>query len=210
VFGGAAREAALGLPLVGEHNAGNAALAWAAAQAMGRRMGRVGGAQGKVELVSLALPSGRLGFREGTGAFAGVQVLDDSYNANPGSMRAGLRVLAELAQRSGGRAIAVLGDMLELGAEAEALHREVGRCAGELGVWGLVAFGAWSQALAEGCREARGQGWALATDGGGDEAVEQAVARLREQARAGDTILIKGSRGARMERIVHRLTTQER
>lgn len=127
----------------------------------------------------------------------GVEVIDDTYNANPASMAAALRTLAE---RPGtGRRIAVLGDMLELGEFSGELHGQIGTLAGELGVDALLARGAYADALVTGARNA-GVGHAEALQD--HDAIAEA---LRGMAREGDVVLIKGSRGMRMERIIARL-----
>ncbi|MFI5314217.1 MAG: UDP-N-acetylmuramoyl-tripeptide--D-alanyl-D-alanine ligase [Myxococcota bacterium] len=124
----------------------------------------------------------------------GMLVIDDSYNANPHSVARALETLAEL--RGGGRAIAVLGDMFELGEGAALLHADVGRRAATAGVDVLVAVGALSANTAAGARSA-GLPRVLETDG-----AEQAAALVRANARSGDTVLVKGSHGMKLERVV--------
>lgn len=126
----------------------------------------------------------------------GLTIIDDCYNANPLSMRAGLHALVNLAPP--GRSIAVLGDMYELGAYAAEGHRQVGRTAAEMEVDLLVAVGELSVHLAAAAREA---GMAEAqvahfTD------KEEALAWLRDHLRPGDTVLVKASRGMGLETIV--------
>ncbi len=130
-------------------------------------------------------------------ASGGLRVLDDSYNANPASMRAALSSLLSLQQ--GGSSFAVLGDMLELGPDASALHQEIGRAAAEVGVNGLIAIGEFAS---ETVRGARAAGLARA-----EEAEDAATAAgwIRDWSRPGDIVLIKGSRGSRMERVAHEL-----
>jgi len=127
----------------------------------------------------------------------GVTVLDDCYNANPASMRAALATLAELAK--GGRAVAVLGDMLELGEGAVREHGELGaRAADQVAL--LALFGPTS---AEGHARARvklGDRAAHFTE------VEPLLAWLKPQLRAGDVVLVKASRGMKLERVVEALT----
>jgi UDP-N-acetylmuramoyl-tripeptide--D-alanyl-D-alanine ligase len=132
---------------------------------------------------------------------AGVTVIDDSYNANPTAMRQALDVLA--GERSASRRVAVLGEMLELGGHADALHEEVGRHAAGARVDVLIAVGGdGASALA---RAAVAAGMApghvryFATS---DDAAD-AVATL---VRPGDVVLVKGSRGVRTDRVVDRLT----
>jgi UDP-N-acetylmuramoyl-tripeptide--D-alanyl-D-alanine ligase len=127
----------------------------------------------------------------------GLLVIDDSYNANPHSVARALETLVGL--RGSGRAIAVLGDMFELGDTAEALHAEVGRGAAAAGVDRLVAVGPLSRHMAA---AARGAG--LAQAHAVDDPAE-AAKLVREHARAGDVVLVKASRGMRLERVVSEL-----
>jgi UDP-N-acetylmuramoyl-tripeptide--D-alanyl-D-alanine ligase len=128
---------------------------------------------------------------------AGFRVLDDSYNANPHSVARALETLVGL--RGSGRAIAVLGDMFELGDAADALHAEVGRGAASAGVDRLVAVGPLSRHMAAAARAA-----GRAPTHPVDEPVE-AAKLVREHARAGDVVLVKASRGMRLERVVSEL-----
>ncbi|HEV3048077.1 MAG TPA: UDP-N-acetylmuramoyl-tripeptide--D-alanyl-D-alanine ligase [Solirubrobacteraceae bacterium] len=122
----------------------------------------------------------------------GVQLIDDCYNANPMSMRA---ALDELAASAPGRRVAVLGDMLELGPQAPALHREIGEHAARAGVRLLVTVGPLAAQMAAGfAGETRAA--ADAREAG------ELVARL---VRDGDTVLVKASRGVGLERVVERL-----
>jgi UDP-N-acetylmuramoyl-tripeptide--D-alanyl-D-alanine ligase len=120
----------------------------------------------------------------------GVNVIDDTYNANPASMRAALQTLVEVAPP--GRKIAVLGDMLEMGEGAAEFHEEIGMLAADLDVDILVAVGPNGPVMAAGY---------------GDDALSANDASLvLDQvvgvARSGDWVLVKGSRGMRMERVV--------
>jgi UDP-N-acetylmuramoyl-tripeptide--D-alanyl-D-alanine ligase len=127
----------------------------------------------------------------------GMVVINDCYNANPMSMRA---ALDDLALSAGGRRVAVLGDMLELGAEAERFHRELGRQAHAAGVELLVTVGELSAAT--------GLAYGEATAGGEYHHVRdagEAAALLAELARDGDTVLVKGSRGIGLEAVAERL-----
>jgi len=125
---------------------------------------------------------------------SGVVLIDDSYNANPASMAAALETLREV--RDEGRAAAVLGDMLELGAGAEEAHAALGRLAAGC-VERLYVMGDLARLVAEG---ALGAGFA--PEGilvGGDHAE---IARdLLAWVQPGDCVLVKGSRGMRMERV---------
>lgn len=114
-------------------------------------------------------------------------LINDAYNANPASMRAALQ---HLVDRAGGRrAVAVLGEMAELGPDAPAYHAEVGRVAAELGVDAVYAYG----------ELARHYGGACASE------LEELVARLRRELRPGDVVLVKASRAAGLERVAEAL-----
>jgi UDP-N-acetylmuramoyl-tripeptide--D-alanyl-D-alanine ligase len=130
-----------------------------------------------------------------------VLVIDDTYNANPESLEAALRELAQGPSAASGRAIAVIGDMGELGDETGAAHRDAGALAAELGVAELYAVGAWSAQVAEG---------AVAAGMGADRVHaetdwEPAARALAKRLRPGDRVLVKGSRSMRMERIVEHI-----
>ena len=128
-----------------------------------------------------------------------VLVIDDSYNANPQSMRDALETLARLETR--GQRIAVLGQMGELGDEGHAAHRECGQLAGSLGLDELFSIGPMAELVAEGARE-----MGLAADRIHVEDDHDSLARsLRARIAKGDRILVKGSRAARMERIIEAL-----
>jgi UDP-N-acetylmuramoyl-tripeptide--D-alanyl-D-alanine ligase len=164
-----------------------------------------------------AFASGRLGarpleaIRSGLEAFSGVPgrvalartptgilVVDDSYNANTHSVGRALETLAQL--RAGGRTIAVLGDMFELGETEAELHASVGRAAASTGVDVLVAVGPLSKHAAAAAREA-GLGRVLEADG-----AEEAAAHVRANAKPGDVVLVKASHGMHLERVVKLLT----
>ncbi len=114
-------------------------------------------------------------------------LLNDCYNANPVSMRAALLHLAERGQ--GRRLVAVLGEMAELGEEAPAYHREVGRLLRELGITDVIAVGR------------------LARDYGGEwvATAAEAADRLAAQLRPGDVVLVKGSRSVGLEAVAENL-----
>ena len=126
----------------------------------------------------------------------GITILDDTYNANPQSMRAAIRVLAD---SSGSRKIAVLGDMLELGPFAPALHAGVGEYLGTVGVDCLVTVGELAEHIAAGAREA-----------GVPRVIccgtrEEAKTVLSQVVGPDSTILVKGSRGMKLEEITAKL-----
>lgn len=124
----------------------------------------------------------------------GALVLDDTYNASPRAVRAALDAARELATSRGARLLVALGDMLELGGLSREAHEEAGRAVRDAGAEVFVAAGAEMRAAA-------------AAASPGPEVVEvddstAAGAALAERVRAGDVVLVKGSRGTRMERCV--------
>ena len=133
--------------------------------------------------------------------FKGVQVLDDAYNANADSVRAGLETLRDFHCK--GRRVAVLGDMAELGAHSEAAHEEAGRNAAELGVGQLFAVGQMAPAIARG---ARGAGLNRVLEFAD---VESTAAAVRRFVKTGDVLLLKASRSSRLERIAELLRRGE-
>ncbi|MFO0604309.1 MAG: UDP-N-acetylmuramoyl-tripeptide--D-alanyl-D-alanine ligase [Polyangiales bacterium] len=129
----------------------------------------------------------------------GTLVIDDTYNASPRAVRAALDAARELAASRKARLVVALGDMLELGDHGEREHRRAGALVAEAGAGALVAVGPLSRFTAE---EAARGGVAVSTAA---DSAEGARA-LREVARSGDVVLVKGSRGMRMERCVAALT----
>jgi UDP-N-acetylmuramoyl-tripeptide--D-alanyl-D-alanine ligase len=128
---------------------------------------------------------------------SGATLIDDSYNASPVSVLAALDFLAETPIRPGRRRLAVLGDMLELGPDEERLHREVGtQAAGQAD--GLLAVGPRARWMAEAARAA-GLGQ-VATAADADEAAEVLERIFSPQ--PGDLLLVKGSRGIELDRLV--------
>jgi UDP-N-acetylmuramoyl-tripeptide--D-alanyl-D-alanine ligase len=190
VLGVGNREVPVHIPaLVGAHNAANAAAAAAAAIALGCTDREIAAGLAAVRPVGRRLRLERLP--------SGVQLVDDCYNANPASMSAALRTLVELAAR-GGRPVAVLGDMLELGAfEAEA-HRALGEEAARAGVRTLAAFGPRARGAAEAAR-------AAGVDAFHTEELDALVRWTRATLRPSDVLLVKGSRGMKLERLVEAL-----
>jgi len=122
----------------------------------------------------------------------GVRVLVDCYNANPSSAREALGLLGSLP----GRRIAVLGDMLELGALAPKFHREVGAYAARCGIDRLLCMGEWAGEMAEGARE----GGMVEVEVFDDK--EKLARRVRELAAPGDWVLVKGSRRMALEEVI--------
>ncbi|EMH4109041.1 UDP-N-acetylmuramoyl-tripeptide--D-alanyl-D-alanine ligase [Serratia ureilytica] len=176
--------AEIALPLPGRHNVANALAATALAMSVGATLEAV--RQGLKQLQAVpgrlfpvALAEGKL-------------LLDDSYNANVGSMTAAAQVLAEMP----GYRVMVVGDMAELGAEAEECHRQVGEAARLAGVDKVISVGGLSRVLSE--ASGNGEHYQDKT------AVIARVAELLSE-HAVITVLIKGSRSAAMEQVVRAL-----
>jgi UDP-N-acetylmuramoyl-tripeptide--D-alanyl-D-alanine ligase len=180
------------LPLPGRHNAWNAAAAVLVGLVLGVPL-----AAAPRALAAARPVKGRLVWREA----GGVRLLDDTYNANPTSMRAALEVLREAGAR-GGQAWVLLGDMLELGGQTEAAHRQVGAWVAGERPGGFAATGPAMRLAAEAARAAGCAGVATF------DAPEDAARHLAERIRPGDRVLVKGSRGMRMERAVDALLAQ--
>ena len=181
------------LPVPGIHMVQNAVLAVAAGRAFGLSLEECA-----VGLASTPLTEARLQIRE----IEGIQFIDDSYNANPDSMKAALRTLVELD--ADGRRIAVLGEMGELGAESERGHREVGEAAAALRIDELIAVGATGASIADAARQA-----GLEKSVAVKSPIEEAEL-LRKSTAPGDLILVKGSRSARMERVLEEFARKDR
>jgi UDP-N-acetylmuramoyl-tripeptide--D-alanyl-D-alanine ligase len=134
----------------------------------------------------------------------GIQIINDCYNANPASMKAAIRLLAELGR--GKRSIAVLGDMLELGSGSKQMHHEVGAFLASEGIGQLVACGLLGRELAEGARRA-GMPANRITELSDAAA---AGAHVTSMVRPGDVVLVKASRGMRMEQVVEAVAAMRR
>ncbi|HEX5612370.1 MAG TPA: UDP-N-acetylmuramoyl-tripeptide--D-alanyl-D-alanine ligase [Burkholderiales bacterium] len=177
-------EAAAPIAAPGVHNVRNALAASACAVAAG--------------VPVQAIAQGLRAFRPYSGRSqvirlaSGATLIDDSYNANPDSVRAAIDALSQ----TGGRTLLVLGDMGEVGDAGPQFHREVGRHAAERGIGGLYGFGAQS-ALAVSAFGAGARHFA---------AVEELVEAIRTFAASGTAVLVKGSRFMKMERVVAALT----
>jgi UDP-N-acetylmuramyl pentapeptide synthase len=163
----------------------NAVLAVAAGRAFGLSI-----EQCAAGLASAPLSRARLQIRE----VGRVQFLDDSYNANPDSMKAALRTLIELDGE--GNRIAVLGEMRELGPESEQGHRDVGQAAAEFGVDQVIAIGENGAMIADAAREA-GLVNSIAV-----QSTAEAAEVLARTVKPGDIVLVKGSRAAQTERVI--------
>lgn len=189
------REHRLILPVPGAHNVMNALAALGIGIALGVDSAAAVDAIEKFRPMAMRFEQVQLA--------NGVRVVNDSYNANPESMKAAFRAVG--AAKRAGRFIAALGDMLELGEASNELHREVGEAAARMGVERLYVLGDHVADFAAGAR--RGgfdESAIMICEGGADQ-----MARLLErEMRAGDVLLVKGSRGMRMERVVEYLKNE--
>jgi UDP-N-acetylmuramoyl-tripeptide--D-alanyl-D-alanine ligase len=129
---------------------------------------------------------------------SGVRVLDDSYNSNPGAMRFALQLLREATPAPGGRRLLVFGDMLELGAVEIDAHRDLGAAIGAAGVELAVGVGRLAGVALAALEEQRHGGVARHHF----ETSEEASAWVARAAHPGDLILVKGSRGVALEKVV--------
>ncbi len=180
------------LAVPGRHNLMNALAALTCAAVLGEDV------SASVErLVTFEAIQGRMAAVEMDGCF----VIDDSYNANPTSLKAALDVLRRAECR--GRRIAVIGDMLELGPRADLFHEEAGRWVVESRVDFLVTVGGLSRRLAESAQKEGLSSEAVRSFDRPDEAREFFSGLIRP----GDTVLLKGSRGMQMERVLPCSTT---
>ncbi len=185
----------LAMPLPGRHSIHNLMAAVAVARELGLTDGEIKAGLGRLELTGMRL--------EIITTRDGVAVINDTYNASPSSMAAALEVLLEMAGGAG--KIAVLGDMLELGAYEEEGHRRIGRLAAELGVDALILVGERSGHIAA----------AAVAAGFPPEKIYRGKSHTEagriagELAAPGDWILIKGSRGMCMEKVLPVLLERE-
>jgi UDP-N-acetylmuramoyl-tripeptide--D-alanyl-D-alanine ligase len=173
------------VPQIGAHHAINAAAAAAAAIAAG------------LDLPTIAVRLGTAGAAspmrmEHHVRADGLVVINDAYNANPESMAAALRAVSGIAH---GHAVAVLGEMLELGDGSAEAHHEIGRLAAELGFARVVVVGEGARAIADGA----GSIAELVAD------ADVAIGTLSASLHADDVVLVKASRGVRLERVAHAL-----
>lgn len=171
------------LALPGVHNVANALATTAVGLACGLELTQI-----QAGLEAVQPTAGRLATALSPG---GATVIDDCYNANPGSVRAAIAMLAGCE----GRRTLVLGAMRELGPTSESLHREIGEYARDAGIerfWGVGPE-------LRGAVEVFGDGASWFAD------CDTAIDALAGEFHAHDTVLVKGSRGARMERVLHAL-----
>jgi UDP-N-acetylmuramoyl-tripeptide--D-alanyl-D-alanine ligase len=184
---------AFSLPIPGLHNVYNALAAIAVGMHLRIPKGEIAAALG-----AFSAPK----FRMQVKRIHGVTVIDDCYNANPSSVRSALSTLAGYQARE--RHVAVLGDMLELGPDAERLHAEIGHFLVEMGVDELYTFGTLSRHINQ---AARSKGLPRRAAHHFSD-FDLMMAELGGSLRPGDVMLVKGSRGMRLERVCETLRQQ--
>lgn len=178
---------AIHLPMPGEHSIQNALAAAAVARALDIPLTHI-----KAGLERFKAVTGRLQNKIGIN---GIRIIDDTYNANPISMRAALNVLASFS----GQKVFVMGDMFELGEGAVSLHRQIGTDAKKLGIHKLFGVGTATAAAVE----AFGPGATHYPD------KNALVAALLQNLDPNTSVLVKGSRGMRMEEVVFALMQEK-
>lgn len=187
---GKRRHTTVHIRVQGEHNVTNAL----AAGAVGMVLGLPGSAiaEGLARFRPAAMRSQVIVSR-------GVKIIVDCYNANPASMQAAVQLLAQAG--AGQKTVAVLGDMLELGPDAVRMHEEVGACVARHGIDRLVTCGTLARSLAEGAIRAGMESHRVQTMADASEA----AAAVGELVHAGDVVLVKASRGMKLELVVDAL-----
>lgn len=190
--------AAFAIPLLGAHNASNAAVAVAVARRLRIADDDIRRGLASVKGAAMRLERTRVG---------DIELINDAYNANPDSVIAAIGTLGSITPRPGGGRVLVLGDMLELGPDGPDLHDDVLRAvAGDAGIDRVVLVGPLMAARARLVASVRGEPRVVAIpDSSGANA-----ARAASLVTKGDVVLLKGSRGMRLERIAEAIVTRHR
>lgn len=194
-YGG--QQARINLNYLGRHNVTNAL--GAAALTLGAGVSLAAVRRGLAQAKPFTMRMQRESWR-------GIGIINDSYNANPGSMQAALETLALIGGR--GKKIAVLGDMFELGKQSAKEHRQLGRVAAQARIDRLYLLGDQAGTVRRGALRAGMKAHQVTV--GADHG--DLATRLRQQVKRGDWLLIKGSRGMKMEKVLQALksvTVQE-
>jgi len=131
----------------------------------------------------------------------GINLIDDTYNANPDSVKSAIRSFTSL--KNGKRGVLVLGDMFELGEHSEEMHKKIGEFAAEAGISRLFATGRFSESVAEGARLKEMNQSSIFTG-----SRKEILVHLKKGLEPGDWVLVKGSRAMKMEDIVEGLTEE--
>ena len=181
--------AAFRINLMGEHQVMNAVAAVAVGRLFGIDDKRIARALQRVEPTPMRMEYRQMG---------SVHLIDDTYNANPASMKAALDALAS----TGGRKLVVLGDMLELGEMGKAAHREIGKRAADVAER-IITVGTLARGIAEAAMDQGMPASRVVSCSSNDEAAAEVLAGISD----GDVVLVKGSRGMGMEAIVESMAT---
>lgn len=178
------------VPAFGRHNVMNALAAIAVGRTLGMKLKEI--AEGLASFIAS-------GMRFAVQKIGDYTFINDAYNASPRSTEAAIDNLADMA---GGRKAVVFGDMLELGDIAESAHRTIGKKAAEKGADGFFAYGKLARLAAEEAERA-GVRVVYACDNH-----EQLAQHLKEYLKGGDTVLVKGSRGMKMETVIKMIAAE--
>ena len=181
------RSSRVGIPVPGRHNAINGTIAIAVGGLLGLSVEEV-----ERGLAGTQLTGSRLKYIKGDS----VSVIDDTYNASPDSMKSALRVLEK--SRCSGSRTAILGDMYELGEQSGKQHLEVGIFARSVAIDRLIAVGIDARNIAEGAKGGTADVMYF-------ESKEELIENIGGIVSSGDMVLVKGSRGMKMEDIVERI-----
>ncbi len=184
---GRKRPSRVALNVHGLHNVSNALAAVAVGQALGVSMEKIVSGLKKFRPVAM---------RSQIKSIQGLTIIEDCYNANPASMKAAITLLKELG--NGKPTIAVVGDMLELGKGARAMHRDVGAYIADQSVSSLIVCGDLGDEIARGARS-RGM---VASSIFRAKTLDQATTFLEQITKPGDVVLLKASRGMRLEKVL--------
>ena len=174
------------IPFLGKHNVMNTLAASTAAMMAGASLKDI-----KAGMEKLKQISGRLEIKKGIN---GACVLDDTYNANPDSLTAGIQVLKD----HGGERVLVLGDMAELGEASKEIHKQVGELAKQVGISRVFALGALTKKTVK----------SFGKPGKHFKDHQDLIEALQDCMHSDMTILVKGSRSMHMEQIVSGITKQ--
>ncbi|MFT6067027.1 MAG: UDP-N-acetylmuramoyl-tripeptide--D-alanyl-D-alanine ligase [Methylophilaceae bacterium] len=181
---------AFNLNVLGKHNVSNALAASAVAVALGFDNEVIAAGLAQFNGVQWRLQQ-HVGYQDAV-------VIDDTYNANPDSMKAAIDVLVN--QHDASHTIFVMGDMAELGSDAGVMHAAIGQYAGQQGVSKLLSFGQLSQ-LGSGAFGKQGQHF---------QALDALVSAVKKEMHAGTCVLVKGSRSMKMERVVEAIVKDKK
>lgn len=190
------RSATVTLPTPGRHHVSNALGAASIAAALGMPIEQI--AEGLSDFQPLSQRTQILKTK-------GITLIFDAYNANPASVEAALDLLAEHPQNTGKR-IALLGDMFQLGNASEEAHHTIGLSVARHGIDGLIALGQYAEIFASGARAGGLPETAISVH----QDLNNLKSTLDKRLKSGDTLLIKGSRGMKLERVLPFLGLDEK